>query len=367
MRILLEKSNIDFNSLRRMIHKVAAVELSELSVPCYYPSLKKYYYEFLHVCKLKEVDVKEFVNRFYKGTPAAKWKLHKDPISNLYIFLMFVLLQRREVTTYKSMMIFFVIRNYTNLIHKQIQFCNKDVFRYTLEHLAKTHLFSREKTISGAIQFMAKEMYKKYTAGIKDSNVDIIAKFITECRTRVSQSVKSFAEAYYAASKEGSAIREPYEGEDEEQQYQQLEKTSRVVIDVVRKITVYKVIDQKAINEARQLTKIRVSLATGIAGNIRDVKYADDIRTILELFIRELTSAASLCGKDYYIHVRKLMSVKRTKALVYFKQQVGILLEKVVKELKIEKEFFSLTKQTQSLVNLYLAYYLTMVLRNTVC
>ena len=130
MQILLEKSNINFDLLKRTVHRLTANELSELSVPCYYPSLKKFYYEFLHISKLKETDVKEFVKRFYKGTPAAKWKLHRDPISNLYIFLMYALLQRREVTAFKSMMIFYVIRNYTNLIHKHIQFCNKDVFRY---------------------------------------------------------------------------------------------------------------------------------------------------------------------------------------------------------------------------------------------
>ena len=150
METLLNKSNIDLNKLKRTLHKITAQELSALSEPCYYPSLKKYYYELLYICKLKEKDITEYVKRLYKGRPAAKWKLHKDPISNFYIFIMYSLNKSRQTTAYKSMLILYIIRNYTNLMHKQMQFCNEDVFKFALENLAKTHLFSREKTISGS-------------------------------------------------------------------------------------------------------------------------------------------------------------------------------------------------------------------------
>ena len=72
MEQLLEISNIDYNRLKKKVHQITAFELSNLSEPCYYPSLKKYYYELLHISKLKEKDIKEFVKRFYAGTPAAK-------------------------------------------------------------------------------------------------------------------------------------------------------------------------------------------------------------------------------------------------------------------------------------------------------
>lgn len=368
MKELLEASDIDYNKLKRKVHTIAATELSGLSEPCYYPSLKKYYFELLHICGLKQNDVKEFVKRFYKGTPAAKWKLHRDPISNFYIFLMYVLIKKNDILAYKSAMVFFVIRNYTNLINKQIQYCNKDVFRYTLENLAKTHLFVREKSIPGALHFMSKEMDKKYRVPIEKESVKGVSEFITACRTRISQSIKSFAEVYYRASKEGYGIREPYEGEEgDEQQIQQIERTSRLISDVVRKITIYRVVDQKAVDDARALTKIRASLAVMISNGIRNTKYTDNIKLILELFVKDLSGVPELCGPEFITYVRSLMAVKRTKARVYFKQQVQILLELVIKDLKYQKEFNKLTSQTRSLINLFLAYYLTMVMRNTIC
>lgn len=367
MDILLQQSVINIPRLKKSVHKITAAELSGLTEPCYYPSLKKYYFEFLHLCNLKEKNITDFIKRFYRGTPEAKWKLQVDPKTNFYIFIMYVFLSKNELSAYRSMMVFFVIRNYTNLMHRQIQFCNKDVFKYTLEHLAKTHLFSREKTIPNALFYISKEMDRKHTSGLKKPTVPITAKFVTECRTRISQSIKSFAESYYKASKEGSAIREPYEGEDETHQYQQLEKTSRVITDVVKNITVYRVIDQKAVTEARTLTKIRMSLATMLSEGLSNVKYTDNLRLILELFVKNIRRVDSLCGKDFYTYVRSLMAVKRTKAMIYFKQQVNILLVAVIKDLNYGKQYSALTKQTQSLVNLYLAYYITMFMRNSVC
>jgi len=368
MQELLEKSNINFVLLKKFIHRTTASELAKLSEPCYYPSLKKYYYELLHICNLKEVDIKAYVKRTYKGRPEAKWKLQVDPISNFYIFLMHAFLQRREITAYKSMMIFFVIRNYTNLMNKQIQYCNEEVFRYALENLAKTHLFIREKSIPGAIFFLANEMNRIFNSGIKENSVDIISKFITQCRTRVSQSIKSFAELYYKASEEGLGIRQPYEDESDDGKNQQLlDKTSRVITEIVKNITVYKVIDHKAINEARTLTKIRASLATLIANNITEVKFADNIKLILELFVKDLSSVELLCGTGFFNYVRSLMSIKRTNQKIYFKQQINVLLNEVIIKLDYQEDFSKLTKQTQSLVNMYLAYYITIFMKNSVC
>lgn len=366
MEILLDKSDINLEKLKRIIHKITALELSNLSEPCYYPSLKKYYYELLSICKLKEKDISEFVKRFYKGTAASQWKLHKDPLSNFYIFLMYILNKSRQVTAYKSMLIFYIIRNYTNLMHKQMQFCNPDVFKYSLENLTKTHLFSREKTIPGSLYFMSIEMDNRFGKFIKSGDVEGIARFITECRTRISQSIKSFAEIYYKAGKDGFAMRNPNE-DDESTQYQQIEKSSRVINDVIKNLTVYKVIDNKAMNDARTLTKVRASLATSLSQSLTNINNVDNIRLVLELFVKELSQVGHLCGNEFFNNVRSLMAIKRTKSLVYFKQQVNILTKIIVKDIKFDKEFDKLTNQTKSLINLYVAYYLTLTLRNSIC
>ena len=368
MEELLQKANIDYFKLQKNINRIVAYELSNLSEPCYYPSLKKYYYEILHIIKVSESDVKKFIKRFYKGHPASKWKLHVDPISNLYIFLMHAYLSKNLISTYKTIMLLYIIRNYTNLMNKQIAFCNKNVFKYTLEHLAKTHLFIREKTIPNALFFLSNEMDKTFRNGIKDGNVNSVIKFITVCRTRVSQSIKSFAELYYKANKEGLSIREPLDTDEENStNHQMVDQTSRVIYNTVKNITVYKIVNKKAVEEAKNLTKIKTELSYFLAKGITNIKYTDLIKTILELFIKDIKSTNEICGEEYYKRIKVLTGIKRTNQRIYFKQQVAILISQLIKELDYEEKYYKLTKQTQTLINIFMSYYITMLLRDSVC
>jgi hypothetical protein len=53
---------------------------------------------------------------------------------------------------------------------------------------------------------MAQEMMRRWTSSIKKDDLEKIGKFMQESRHRISQSVKSFAQTYYAASEKGLGI-----------------------------------------------------------------------------------------------------------------------------------------------------------------
>ena len=341
MHLILDKlNNIDYNKLKKFILNTATTELSKLSEDCYYPSMKRNYFELLNICKITTRDLTDFVKRFYQGTPAATWKLQKDPYTNLLIIIMHLFLLKKDYIAYQATMIYFMIRYYSNLMHKQIRWCNKDVFKYTLEHIAKVHLFAREKTIPNSLYFLSKEMEKKYTEVILDGNVDGIISFISQSRHRISQSVKSFAENYYKASKEGLAIKTQKEDPGEKEnihQYQVLEKGEKIIDKVTKKMTIYKIIDHKALDEAKKLTKVKMGVATEISKKLVDSKYSDNIRIILKLFVKDLTNVKDLCGPEYYKYVKKLMGVKRNTSKIYYKQQVNELLQLILKEMNYTK------------------------------
>jgi len=371
METLIQNTKINHNSLKRFLMKVTAHELLELSSPCYYPKLKKNYFELLHLTGLKEQDVKTFVKRFYKGTKYSEFLLQKDPIANLIIFIMFYFLKVNDVAGYTTTMAYFIIRNYANLIHKQIKFCNPDAFKYALEHLAKTHLFSREKTIPNAMYFMAKEIMRRHTKGIKEGDPEEIGKMITEARTRVSQSIKSMAEAYYKAAESNTIVRNPHENENDTtgKKYQELvqDKNQRIVETIAKKICVYKYIDKKAIMDAKSITKINMSLATLLSNALTDVKYLEDIKTILKLYLKNLTDIKMLCKKEYFTFLRDLMSIKRTTSTLYFKQQIQFIVVKIIDDINYKERYERLSNQSRFMINLYVALYITMILKNTIC
>ena len=81
MEQLLAKANIKDAQLKSLISRVVAKNLSDLSEPCFYPELKKHYYEFLKLTGLTEKDIREFVKRRWKGRKEAKFS------TNMQLFI----------------------------------------------------------------------------------------------------------------------------------------------------------------------------------------------------------------------------------------------------------------------------------------
>jgi len=367
MEELLKKAKINDSKLNSLVVRIVSKELSNLAEPCYYPELKKYYYELLYICQLKETDIKAFVKGFWAGMPQAKWHLQTDNVAMFYLFLTWYMLKTKNKTGYFAMSAFIGIRYYTNQMHRQIKTCNPRVFKLTLERLSKTHLFSREKTVSNAIIFLSKQIQKKWADGLLAQDKDIISKrWIQEYRGRLSQSIKKFAELYYRLHESGEGIRQPYEDGDGATLYKDIERTTIVVNETIKKITVYKHVDTKAINDARNISKISAALATSLAKSLTDTKYSDEIKIVLESFLLDVKSVKELCGHEYIAYVKKLMAIRRSNK-PNFKFYVHVLLLLLLKDIRHTKKYESLTKQTQFLIDTYLAYYVTMVMRNIIC
>jgi len=369
---LLQKVKMNEARIKRVVVNIISSNLSSLSEPCYYPEVKKHYYELLRLTGLKETDTKAFTKRRWKGRKEAKFMAQSDPIANFYVFLMQYYIKKRDKTTYRNLMIFYVVRHYSNLMRKYFKYCIDDTFRYSLETLTRTHLFSREKTIPNALFFLSDEMIRRWTKALEKNDLDLVSRFMQESRNRLEQSLRSFASTYHNAAKAGSGLRTeemPPDDEEGESAFQDVTKETgaRLIDTVVKKITVYRHVDHKAMQASRREAKINSSLATQIVSKLNNTKYVDNLRTTYRLYLKELDNASSLCGKNYNTFVRKLMSIKRTRMKIYFKQQINLLLMDILKEIGYNKKYNQLTSQTQFLVNLFLAYYLTMVLKNTVC
>ncbi len=367
---LLKKAKINEPGIKRLAARITAKNLNGLVEPCYIPPTKLHYFEFLKLTGLKDADVKEFTKRRWKGRKEERFETHRGPIANFYVFLMQYFLQKRDQVTFRNLVVFYLIRHYGALMRKHFpKWCNEEFFKYALDQLTKTHLFAREKTIGNALYYLATELIKRWSRGLLENNLDDVALFMTYARSRVSQSVKTFANTYYKASTAGTGIMAKPD-EDDENAYQfadQTERGTKLIDDTVRKITVYRFSDQKAKEEARKVTKINSSVSTLIINGLNKTQYSDKMRVIYKLFIKGIKDKSYLCGKNYYTYVRSMMSIKRTNQKIYFKQQINILLMEVLKDIKFKKNYDKFTSQTQFQINLFLAYYLTLLMRNPIC
>jgi len=371
METLLQQSKISPSRLESVLVRILSSDMDNLSQACYIPGHKANYHKLLNITGLTDKDIKNFAKRTYDKTQVKGAPLANETGTNLLLFIMWYALNKRKKDLYHGTLVYHMVRQHGHVMKRQFpKFCNEEVFAYALETITRTHLFAREKTIGGTLMFLAKELKRKYTNDIQTFNVDGIIKFIYSSRQRISQSVKSFAEHYYRAYKEGISIKTHQDAlDDEGNQYQaqQLERGKKVIDASVKKLTVYKTIDVVAMEQAKKITKIKFEIANILTRQLNDTRYADEIRLILKLFIDDITDKSMICGKGYEVYVKKLMAVKRTRARIYFKQRINILLLKLLKDTGFMKTFLSYTPQTQFIINSYLAYYLTMVMRNLIC
>jgi hypothetical protein len=371
MDSLLKKSHISIERLRNFYAKRTADELSRLVEPCYYPSLKKDYYDLLNMTGLAERDIKEFVKKFYAGTPSGEYKfyIHNDPITNLNLFLMYYSLKKRDSSMVINSFTYFMIRIYANRMHMQMKTCSKDAFKYALDNLSKSHLFSREKSIPSALFFISNLLRIKYQQKFIDQDVEQIVKFINEARHRIGQSIRSFAELYYYAVKKGLGIKEPFLGTPDEGSLEYKEATKmrgqRVVQDVVSKICIFKHVDEKAFVESKDQTKIKTSLASDIAKELSDLKYKDNISNLFSIFIGNVTNIQQICGSELGTLMGKL--VRKTKEVSFFKNELNIIVSSVLKAPAISKEYKQLNIQTQKNVVTFILLYLIYTFKNSVC
>jgi hypothetical protein len=227
-------------------------------------------------------------------------------------------------------------------------------------------LFVREKNIPAAIDYLSKELERRYADKIKKWDLDGIKDFIIEGRNRLEQSLKSFAKSYYQNEEKGSEF--PIKDVEEEVKLEALEPVNLLISDVTRHIFLHGYIDQAAVEKFSKFTKVSKPMATGLIETLSNKDaakdYLEDVKLILELFIRNSGSKNEICGDEYSENITKLMAVKKTSKPVYFKNQVTELLSKIVKNTGFESEFKSLTKQTQFRFSKFLAYYITSVMKN---
>ena len=370
------KNKITFNnsSVRKFIIDNAGRELSRLSTPCYYPKTKKVYHDLLSLLKITDKDMKEFVKRTYTGTIVEKFKttLFKDVTSNLFFVLMHMFLQQRDRQGFSSTLVYFIIVHYSRLMHHHIRYCHEETFKYTLDTITKTHLFTREKTISNSLYFLSTQLQGRFEKDFKEWNIEGIILFLTTSRTRIAQSIKSFARHYYKNRKMGAGIKtqDDYSNDSESSnvyQYQVLTQGQKIIDDIVKDLTMYKSVDRKAFNEAQSITKIKTSIATIITNNLSNKKHIDNIKILLQLYLKEIKNVNMICGGEFYDVVKKAMTIKRTSAPLYFKTQVNILLIEILKDSNFDKIYETYTKQNKFAINSFLAFYIALILRGKVC
>jgi hypothetical protein len=366
---LYDKSNVKHKELKKWVSTKTANELMELSKPCYFPPFKKEYTELLYLTGLKNTDISKFIKEFYPAK-LSKELILRDNGTNILLFIIYYFLKKNDKHSALATMTYLNIKFYSSRLRVHLRvYCDPNVFRLALDSLSKNHLFVREKTISNAIYYLSNFAINKFNKILKEfDNPEKISKCVYDIRNKIAQSVRSFAQTYFKISEAGGGFKDIEEYDIDLESKTLGSSKQKIAIAVSKEITIFKKVDQKAFNSARSLTKVNYLICEFLVKSINDIKYIDDIRVILELFLNEINKKEDLCSTNFFRIVQKLMAIKKTSKPIYFKQQVTKLVCKLLQSSNsIKEKYDELTNQTKFQISSFMAFYLCLIIRNRFC
>jgi len=369
--IITDEWHVHKAKLRKFFHIISSQELLNLSEPCYAPKLRKYEDSLYAIVNVSKTTLQQEIKAFYKGTPAEKWLLENDTTTNLLILILHYFATNKDKIGFRAAMIFYNIRQYSNLFHRNFKFCQSDVFKYTMEHMSKSHIYSREKTIANAIYHFSSQMIHRWEKEFERlNNPMMMSKFVRECRHRHAQSLKSFTISYYDNSEKGNKIGQTKEeitnAQGETSEVGGQVRTPQKIVDLVDKIAIHKFVDIKAMENAASLNSINKTYAEKIVKEVSDIHNSDILLTIYRSYISNLQNINSLCSHKFVANLKTIIRGKNQKTK-FFKEANLELLQFAVKKAKINKEYDRLTQQSKYAYLNFMIFYLCWSLKNFVC
>jgi hypothetical protein len=354
---------LDSTSLHTFMLKKAGKELQFLVEPCYYPRVADIFKELMHRTKANEKELVKFAKQKYFNP---KWKLKnpkllQDPQTILLVLIAQDFARRNDYSGAIAAFNLLALRYYTNTMYKHIKYCNENYFKSALENLSHNHLFNTRKTIGSAVMYLSGQVFDRYKKDLQNDNSEEVVAMIYYLRTRIAQSVRSFANHYYKIAEGGGATRQQIEDMPEKENLQK--KLKQESSKLAKNVTVYAAVDVRAVNASQRITRFNRKMATVYAESLVDTKYTQQLELLLYLFMRALPAIKSDEGK--YIEVSKrLMSVKVSKKPVFYKKTLTQIHDQIITDLGLTHKFERLSAQSKHISRSFLSYYLAIMVFN---
>ena len=316
-------------------------------------------------------DLRDFAKRTFQGTKWTRFQIVNVPFTFLlaYIYHKFAKAGKKKMA--ETILMYSIIKHYGSESNKSYpKVCLDDVFRYTIANITKVHLFYKHKTVANAIIHIARRLQELKYSIMDVWEPDKIGVFITDGRTRIAQSVHSFAEHYYRnhGSGKGIATERTPESEDEQNMLQTTTGAAgrQAAVDkFIKNMFVYKNYDRKAVDEAKRVSRVKSNLAESIIPEIHEKSSEENIKIILTSFLKEMMDTRSLCSKQFFSVVRKLTMVRNYKDTFLFRNLLVGFTNTIFE--RANPPTRKITQRDTIQLQSFVAFYITISFRNLFC
>lgn len=337
--------------IHRKVSTIVGSELSNLGKVCYYPKMVRYFEDLISELQLTNEDIKRFKETNI-GKRYSSFSILNDKQTLMLVIAIIYFARRKQLDVSELFFLFLAVKLHSNLMHKHFKFCQPDAYAMALERISHKHLYKVKGGIPSAIKYVSDTEFKKYRIVLGSNRLtdDSIVKMVYALRTRLSQSIKSFAETYYKITEEGGGHTTSEDVED---------KLERIADKIAMTMCTYGQVDKGAVSSAILKSGIRKELGLTIASEMSDPDYKDSIRFII-ILIHRLSSIKNICSES-----KRLLIVRKIES----GQKVGnyAIRERILELINGLPSAYSLKTTHKSQVVMFVSHYLTLYIQRRVC
>lgn len=345
----------------RYVNRIIGSELNNVSKPCEKIKLTRYWKDIQYKLGIDKTFLNEFrknINRRYSS-----FKVLNDD-TNLIILIpiiYYIRINEKEIVT--SFYNLWSLKFYSNIVHRFFpKFCNPEIWKATLNKIPNKHNFSKKHGIGNTLIYFAETERDRflpliYRLSTDDDISPILVNMTSGLRTKIFQSMRSFAETYYRINEKG--LDSSSTDEDEEKLSSD---TKYIMQKIIMLICGYNEVDNRALTKACSISRLKQDLMEDLIFDLSTYKTRDDLEFVLTLLIRFLPNKdiKGICRSDTLS--RLVRSVESRKKIGKYVVRT-IILDFIF---KYSNDYNIKNIRESSLVIFFINYYMDFI-RNRVC
>ncbi len=350
----LDIQSTDTTKIYRYISRIVGNEIANISSPCYRPNLVGYRNEFFSIMKYNKSNGKEFKKQLSKKMSGFGIFQDDFTICILMGLVHFGAEKHKDLT--KLFYFLLAIKFYNSVMFKSFpRFCSDPLWEMALNKLSATHLFKTKGGVGNAIIHITNSLYAIYSPTLLSNtlNEKDFVRITQDLRTRLSQSVRSFAELYYKLQKanEGGMV----SAEDTEE----VQGSDLIADKISSSICTYGQVNSKVLEEAVRKSGINRDIAGTIVEDVSVVEHRDKIKFII-ILINRVDPIKKLCRETTRNNiVRKIESGAKFGKYTIKKEILDLLYN-------TELGYRLKSLHSKQLV-MFFSHYLTLYIQKSIC
>jgi len=347
---------INETQINRSISKMVGYEFSYISKTCYYPKLIKYKEDITRLTQITDDDIKEF--RKSLSQKYGSFAILTERYTVMLLLAQIHFAQKKKTTISELFFYVMAIKFYSSVLHKGLpKFCSNDIWNRALENISPKHLFKSKNGIPNAVDYLTKEVFKKYISSISKNKIDehTVFRMVYELRHRLSQSTKSFVGVYYKIAEE--VQKKSLNAEEGQEEVADIQLASD---KISMSMCTFSQIDETSLKQAILKSGIKRELGYLMVSEFSAVEYKDQIRFITILTCRLSKNLNNFCQEQSRNNtIRKIANGSRFGNYVIKDQII-----KLIKSLESGYRFKTINKNQ---LVIFFSHYLTLFIKSKTC